>query len=315
MYFDMSSATDLAKIYAIRLELQIPQASSHPFYPAYVLIGTLKISSSWRHKMTIAHWQVSSFTAPYTTAGNSALVTAPPWFYAGWLLNISFAYAPVLARGWVPPQLGEATGIGCVHFADWQACSDGRELLDPVYAQYKETIVVLQVRRPNGTLVSFCPGIWVDQDISMLRGLLQGWPKKFGSTWLTRSLPLQHPAAAFLQQGSKLGASLSCKERRLIQVTASLTGQPGEPLGFLSAPSLGLVGWPDLTKPNEPPNLQLIRPLIADKVQSQWHQATAKLSFLEHPYEELSVLGAPTVLNASAGWLGITVQGAVHVTD
>lgn len=265
--------------------------------------------------MTIAHWQVSSFTAPYTAAGNSALVTAPPWFYAGWLLNISFAYDPVLARGWVPPQLGEATGIGCVHFADWQACSDGHELLDPVYAQYKETIVVLQVRRPNGTLVSFCPGIWVDQDISMLRGLLQGWPKKFGSTWLTRSLPLQHPAAAFLQQGSKLGASLSSKERRLIQVTATLTGQPGEPLGFLSDPTLGLVGWPDLTKPSEPANLQLIKPLIADKVQSQWHQATAELSFLEHPYEELSVLGAPTVLNASAGWLGITVQGAVHVTD
>ena len=41
----------------------------------------------------------------------------------------------------------------------------------------------------RGEAVCFCPLIYVDQDVSMLRGLLQGWPKKMGSTWLTRSLP------------------------------------------------------------------------------------------------------------------------------
>lgn len=35
--------------------------------------------------MTKVHWQVASFTAPCTTAANSVLVIAPPWFYAGWL--------------------------------------------------------------------------------------------------------------------------------------------------------------------------------------------------------------------------------------
>jgi hypothetical protein len=60
-------------------------------------------------------------------------------------------------------------------------------LIDPVLAQYRETIVVLQIERPDDTR---CPSLWVDQDISLLRGLLQGWLKKMGSTWLTRSLPL-----------------------------------------------------------------------------------------------------------------------------
>jgi hypothetical protein len=72
-----------------------------------------------------------------------------------------------------------------MHFADWQATTDGRELLNPVYAQYRETIVVVEIERPDGTLslFNFCPFIWVDQDISLVRGYLQGWPKKLGSTY------------------------------------------------------------------------------------------------------------------------------------
>jgi hypothetical protein len=64
-----------------------------------------------------------------------------------------------------------------------------------VLAQYRETIVVLEIERPDASRCMYCPAIWVDQDISLVRGLLQGWPKKMGSTWLTRSLPLDHPAA------------------------------------------------------------------------------------------------------------------------
>jgi hypothetical protein len=152
-----------------------------------------------------------SFTPPFTSSGRSALVQAPPWYYAGWLVNVEFAFDAALGAALVPPDLGVPTGKGCVHFADWQACgSDGQELLDPVYAQYRETIVVLEIAPRQGADARFyCPLIYVDQDISLLRGWLQGWPKKIGQTWLTRSLPLVHPAAAPLSEGSRLGASLS----------------------------------------------------------------------------------------------------------
>lgn len=53
--------------------------------------------------------------------------------------------------------------------------------------------MVLELVRPDGSVANFCPLIYVDQDASMLRGLLQGWPKKMGSTWITRSYPLDHP--------------------------------------------------------------------------------------------------------------------------
>ncbi len=257
-----------------------------------------------------SHWHHQSFSAPFTTTGRSALLRPPPWRYAGWLLNIAFRFDAIAAVPLVPDAVGRPVGTGCVHFADWQACTDGHELLDPVLSQYRETIVVLEVERPDGSRCMYSPAIWVDQDISMVRGLLQGWPKKFGSTWLTRSLPLDHPAAAPLRKGSKLGASLAVKDRRLLEAHAEFTGQPGRPLGFLAHSTVGAVGWADLRKPHQFPELTLVKPDIVERTGGPWHEVSASLYVALHPGEDLGLLGDLVVEDASAGWQGLTVLGA-----
>ena len=260
--------------------------------------------------MTTATWPHRSFTPPFTISGRAALVPPPPWHYAGWLLNIAFQFEATKATPLVPPAAGRAVGTGCVHFADWQACTDGHELIDPVLAQYRETIVVLEIERPDGARCMYCPAIWVDQDTSLLRGLLQGWPKKMGSTWLTRSLPLDHPAAAPLRAGSRLGASLAMKDRRVIEAQATITGATGRPLGFLALPTIGAVGWPDLRQPDRLPDLTLVRPEINQRVNSGWHEAEASLRLMSHPEEEIGLLGNIQATDASVGWIGITITGA-----
>lgn len=258
-------------------------------------------SSTWSHR---------SFTAPFTATGRAALVPPPPWHYAGWLLNVAFRFDASTAIPLVPPAAGRPVGAGCVHFADWQACTDGHEMLDPVLAQYRETIVVLEIERPDGSRCMYCPAIWVDQDISLLRGLLQGWPKKMGSTWLTRSLPLDHPAAAPLRAGSRLGASLAVKDRRVVDAQAKLTGRPGRPMGFLAHETIGAVGWPDLRHPHQLPDLVLVKPEIGQRVGGGWHEASASVHLTPHPGEDIGMLGPLVAEDASAGWLGITVAGA-----
>jgi hypothetical protein len=255
---------------------------------------------------------LKGFTPPFTPRGTAALLPAPPWHYAGWLLNVEFECERDRAAQFVPATLGAATGRAVVHFADWQATTDGSELLDPILAQYRETIVVLELERPDRTLANFCPLIYVDQDVSMLRGLLQGWPKKMGSTWLTRSLPLDHPAAAPLRAGTRLGATLAVKDRRLVEARLVLTGRPGEPLGFAARPSFGTVGFADLTRPGEPPTLRHLRSLVTQKVGGAWHEADAELEFLDVPREELVDLRPRRTTRASAGWLGITITGAAE---
>lgn len=253
-----------------------------------------------------------SFTPPFTSSGRSALVQAPPWHYAGWLVNVAFEFDAERGAALVPAELGVATGKGCVHFADWQSCGDdGRELLDPVYAQYRETIVVLEIEpKPAGDTRFYCPLIYVDQDISLLRGWLQGWPKKIGQTWLTRSMPLIHPAAAPIAAGSRLGASLSVKERRLVDASVTLSGEQTGRLGFLSAATVGAIGWPDLTQPGIGAVPRYLRADIIDRVEPGWTGGRATLQFHDHPVEELALLGPVQATDASAGWMGITVRGA-----
>jgi hypothetical protein len=253
---------------------------------------------------------LQSFTPPHTASGRSALVARPPWHYAGWLLNVAFEFRGAQAWQLVPPEIGRPTGSGCIHFADWQATTDGTELLDPVVSQYKETIVVLEIERPDKRRAGYCPAIWVDQDISMLRGLMQGWPKKFGSTWLTRSLPLQHPAGAPLQAGTRMGASLAVKDRRLIEAQLRLSGRPGMALGFLAMPTLGTTALPDLREPQRSPSLRLLRASVTSTTDSAWHEAEATLAFFDHPREELALLGESQATVASVGWFGLTVTGA-----
>jgi hypothetical protein len=255
---------------------------------------------------------LEGFTPPFTPRGTASLLPPPPWHYAGWLLNVEFECERDRAAAFVPAALGAATGRGVVHFADWQATTDGAELLDPILSQYRETIVVLELERPGGTRANFCPLIYVDQDVSMLRGLLQGWPKKMGSTWLTRSLPLDHPAAAPLRAGTRLGATLAVKDRRLVEARLELTGRPGEPLGFAARPSWGTVGFADLTRPGERPRLRHLRSLVSGKVEGGWHEARAELAFLDVPREELVDLGLRRPLRASAGWIGVTITGAAE---
>ena len=251
-----------------------------------------------------------SFTAPFTVSGRSAIVPAPPWHYAGWLINVAIRCDTSNSAALVQPALGRLTGNGCIHFADWQATTDGSELVDPVYAQYRETIVIVEITRPDGSLFNFCPFIWVDQDISLIRGLLQGWPKKFGTTYLTRSLPIDHLAAAPLKAGSRLGATLTVKDRRLIEASLTLTGKEGRPYGFLANRTIGTIGWPDLTQPGRRPDLQWALPEIQGKVISALHDGEAAIRVLPHPVEELSLLGEIEVRGASVGWAGITIVGA-----
>lgn len=251
-----------------------------------------------------------SFTGPYTASGRSALVGPPPWHYAGWLINVAFTCDASRGAQLLPAAQGRILGHGCVHFADWQATSDGSELLDPVYAQYRETIITVMIERPDGQRANYCPFIYVDQDIALLRGLFQGWPKKMGTTWLTRSLPIEHRAAATLRAGARLGASLAVKERRLLDATLELLGTSEQLLGFLAAPTLGTVGWPDLTDPDRPSALRYVWPVIVNRVESGWHAARATLRLHDHPVEELSLLGDLQATRASVGWMGLTVQGA-----
>ena len=253
---------------------------------------------------------LNGFTPPYTPSGRSSLAPPPPWHYAGQVLSLAFSLDKAAAQALLPDGFGEATGMGSGHFCEWQATTDGSEMLDPVYAQYKEFFVLIEtIRRDERAL--YCPFIYVDQDISLARGWLQGWPKKLGSVWMTRSYDLEHVAAAPIRAGTRMGASLAVKDRRLAEATIELTGGHAAPIGFLAFPTYGLVGAASLIGEPQPGEKRIVRARLSGKVMGPNYAANGRLAFHDSPRDELSMLRPRAVTGASLATIALSVEGAV----
>src|SRR6185503_3954297 len=121
-----------------------------------------------------------------------------------------FTADPAKTARFIPDGLEpDVDGRCAVYFAEWQfATDDGQEYLDPVRSQYKEAIFLIGARH-EGEPVGYCPFIFVDQDVSLMRGLIQGWPKQFGTVWMTRAATIPSKAAPMEAPGSRFGATLS----------------------------------------------------------------------------------------------------------
>jgi hypothetical protein len=261
---------------------------------------------------------LNGFTPPYTPTGRSSLADTPPWHYAGQILSLAFEVARDPVRTLLPEGFGTATGRAYGHFCEWQACTDhGNELVDPIYAQYKEFFVLIEAESEHvaGTAL-YCPFIYVDQDISMARGWMQGWPKKLGSVWMTRTYPgLDRPAAAPIRSGTRFGASLAVKDRRLAEATVSLTGDPALPIGFLELPTFGLVGSPTLIGAPSAGSQTLVRATIPDKMQGPSYGADlTTLAFFASPRDELSQLTPKALRAASLSTFALTVAAVTDCT-
>ena len=152
------------------------------------------------------------------------------------MLTIEYRTDPGAVAELLPPPLSPATedpGAVAVVWADWQSCSDGfDELLDPVRAQYKECFVVVRCRYRAQTF-SRCVYIWVDKDFAMVRGHVQGYPKKLGEIWLTRPVTVGR-AGPRLEPGGRFGATCSAGGRRLIEASFEISG-PSDGAGFVNA--------------------------------------------------------------------------------
>jgi Acetoacetate decarboxylase (ADC) len=254
---------------------------------------------------------LSGFTPPYTPSGRSSLIPAPPpWHYAGQVMSLAFQVDREAAQPFLPDGFGAATGRAACHCCEWQSTTDGSELLDPVYAQYKEFFVLIENDR-GGARAFYCPFIYVDQDLSMVRGWLQGWPKKIGSVWMTRSYDLDHPAAAPIRDGTRLGASLSVKDRRLAEATITLSGGAAEPIGFLAMSTFGLVGSPTLIGRPSPGEKKLARAAVELTTRGPAYAATGSLRLFESPRDELCLLRPRAVTAASLSTFALTVVGAI----
>lgn len=258
---------------------------------------------------------LQGFSVPLTPLGRSSLAPSPPWHYAGVTIAIEFWADPKTVASLLPDGVAadEDPGYAVAHFAEWQACTEGAaELVDPVTSQYREFFVTVGAT-VSGERVFYCPFIYVDQDVALLRGLIQGLPKKLGSVHITRAYGINNPAASRHAPGGVFGGSLSVGDRRLVEARLLMDDAREEPAGFITRPMVGVRHFPDLAAAHRARPLvhDLVRFAARDKQVCNVVSGHADLLLSSGPRDELGLL-APTRIGRGHRYeIGLTIDDLV----
>ncbi len=241
--------------------------------------------------MSLVGW-----TLPLTPTGRSQLVPPPPWHYSGEIIGVDFETDPdrvgaYLPEGFEPSGDGRASFV----FAEWCSAADADPLVrdDPARGQYKEAYLVLHGRF-EGRRAGRVPFIWVDSDLSLVRGLIQGFPKKLGDIAMTRPVELgrggyrKEPGARFVGHVSALG-------RRLVTAAVELeeVRRDWYPPG-IATPLVHTRRWPGLDD-GEPAVDELARATIVDFELGEVFAGSATLEFGDSEFDEIGDLAPVSV--------------------
>ena len=188
------------------------------------------------------------YSVPLLPTGKSSITPAPPWHYAGDVLIAEFWTRPDSVAAILPPQLGldsDSYGRCQALFIDWQFTAQNEEYLDPARYQYREFLILVDALLGDQK-IAWCPYIFVDNDSSLARGWYQGFPKRIGSVFQTRTFPVQGAASPQVASGSKFGAVASVAGQRIASATIVLERPSTNPVAPLARPIVNMRHFPSL---------------------------------------------------------------------
>ena len=254
--------------------------------------------------MSLVGW-----TLPQTPTGRSATVPPPPWHYSGEVIAVDFTADPARVAELLPPGFTpRGDGGATLFFCDWASAADRdpRVKADPAKGQYKEAYVVLHGTfegRPAGRV----PYIWVDSELSLLRGMIQGFPKKLGDIHMTRPVELGKGGAR-KAAGECFMAHVTSLGRRLATLTVTLADTPQDAYpGGQPAPLIHTRHGPSLAG-DAPAVHELAKVKVKDVEMGTLWRGTATLELGSSEFEEVDLL-APT--SVGPGWVYATAFSAV----
>jgi acetoacetate decarboxylase len=259
--------------------------------------------------------ELRGFMLPRTPEGRASIVPEPPWHYSGDVLTIEYRTDPERVQALLPAGVGLADddpGAVAIIWADWQSCSDSEEeLLDPVRSQYKEAFVVVRCTY-GGETYSRCVYIWVDKDFALARGWYQGYPKKLGQIWMTRPVTVGR-AGPRLEPGGRFGATLAANDRRLAEVTLTITGD-SESGGFVNAlPMLHSRYMPSIDPSERAPLDELVTMRSRDVDLGPVYVGEPTVTLFDAAAEELSALHPVETIAGYWRQVGATFAGGTSL--
>jgi acetoacetate decarboxylase len=177
-------------------------------------------------------------------------------------------------------------------FVDCQFTANSDEYLDPARYQCREFIVLLDATW-QGSRIAWCPYAYADNDAALMRGWIQGYPKKFGVVHQTRTFAAASAASPPLASKGSFSGCVSAHGQLLAEARVRLRERAGHLVGLLDRPIVARRYFPRLCAGmhDKPAVDELVR-CIMDKflIANLW-VGEGQLIFPEACGEELDMLG------------------------
>ena len=254
---------------------------------------------------------LKGYMLPLSPEGRASLMDPPPWHYGGEVMHLNFISDPEKAKALIPPPLeaGPNPGEGAVWFVEWVSVSDQNpdlSFVNPERSIYRECIVMLRCLF-QGEPGYYVPYIWVDNDFTLMRGFIQGFPKKLGRVHITKLHPLT-PKVGGRKVGARIKGICVSHEERIVEGSLVFTRKAGED----EAPAVRFYlmrHFPDFENPDRPLVHDITMSLVSNvKVEDVW-AGDADIQFMPSPFEEAADLGPVKATGGFSFSIGLTISG------
>jgi acetoacetate decarboxylase len=151
----------------------------------------------------------------------------------------------------------------------------------------------------------------------MARGWIQGFPKKLGAVWMTRSFEIESKAAPALARGSRFGASCSARGRELARMLLTLERESQTGSLHTDPPLVNVRHFPRLAagRHDEPHVHELVRARSRDRSVSSIWEGAAELELFDAVGEEHTLLAPLGVVRGYRFTFAYTVDDLETVTE
>lgn len=261
--------------------------------------------------MTSHAFPLKGYTLPLTPQGHASLVESPPWHYGGEVMQLAFRTDERQARELIPPplEMGPDPGKGLVWFVEWVSVSEANPELaftNPERTVYRECLVLIQCSF-QGEPGYIVPYIWVDNDFTLMRGFVQGFPKRLGRIYQTKLSDL-NPKIGGRRAGTKMKGICEAHGDKIVEgsLTFARQAEPSElpPVKFYLTRH-----FPDIEDPSKPAIHELAVSEVANVSVADIWAGDAEVRFLESAGEEIAALRPVEILGGFYHSMGLTITG------
>ena len=258
---------------------------------------------------------LKGYILPLSPKGKASVIDPPPWHYGGDVMHLIFKTDEKKIRRLLPPPLepGSNPGEGVVWFVEWVSASDVKPDLasiNPERSVYHECIIMLGCQF-NGVPGYYVPYIWVDNDFTLMRGFIQGFPKKLGRVHITKFHDLM-PLVGGRKTGAKMTGICVSAEQRIVEGSLTfkkeITPQKVPPFKFYL-----MRHFPDYEDAEKPlVHDILISNVTNAKIGEAW-EGEANIRFASSEFEEVADLLPIKPVKGYFFQVGMTIMGGTVI--